>query len=283
MATLKEALADLQKRLMPEGMEWPRYEDGDPVLVGSMAEFGSDDSMTVMGVELTNGGFVLHGRNGGIERPCQAGYRYGERVKRPAVLAADGMPVAVGQTIYANGNRKGDGTAWKVVRINHGSPWCLACERADGRLGAARDLKPGWVTHRSTIRAADGKPLEAGQTVWDVNDGKELEVVSADCTDGMVILKLRTECGGFTYTATESEHLTHTKPEPPDSWERIEEDLSKSYTKYWGCANVMCNHCPAEIDGKKPHERLDGGPHNCVSAMRRDIMRRCKALAERGE
>lgn len=73
--------------------------------------------------------------------------------------------------------------------------------------------------------------------------------------------------------------FTHAKPEPPDSWERIEEDLSKSYTEYWGCRNVMCNHCPAEIDGKKPHERFDGCSHNCVSAMRRDIVRRCKALA----
>ena len=88
--------AELDRRLMPEGMEWPRFEDGEPVCVGDEAPFGADGTLTVTGVELTGGGhFILHGRDGGIDRPCQTGYQCGQRVKRPApkALDADGSEI----------------------------------------------------------------------------------------------------------------------------------------------------------------------------------------------
>lgn len=78
------ALDALARRLMPEGMEWPRFETGELVRVGDETPFGADGAMTVTGVELTGGGhFIIHGRAGGIDRPCQTGYQYGQRVKRP--------------------------------------------------------------------------------------------------------------------------------------------------------------------------------------------------------
>lgn len=86
---------EVKSRLMPEGMEWPCFDDGEPVRIGDEAPFGSDGRMVVTGIELVEGGFVLHGRDGGIERPCQTGYKVGVRVKRPApkVLDADGVEI----------------------------------------------------------------------------------------------------------------------------------------------------------------------------------------------
>lgn len=58
---------------------------------------------------------------------------------------------------------------------------------------------------------------------------------------------------------------------------------TRTYCPHCGRVVPAGKRCPAEIDGKKPHERLDGCSHNCVSAMRHDIVLRCRALAERGE
>lgn len=67
--------------------------------------------------------------------------------ERP-VLDADGVPIHEGDTVYANGNARGDGTAWRVLRIDPGISHPLCCEREDGKPGGARDLKPEWVTHQ---------------------------------------------------------------------------------------------------------------------------------------
>lgn len=208
-------LEELERRLVPEGMEWPRYEGGEPVLVGSVAEFGSDDSMTVMGVELTNGGFVLHGRNGGIERPCQVGYRCGKRVKRP-VLDANGAPIKKGDTVYLLPGE------WCGVFPCY---WCHGGEELEVIAERVEEPVPGGVACYEKAR----------NTV------------------------LQTRC------YPQPDQLTHIKPEPSDSWERIE-------------ANVETLVCTTAqdvyhgIDGSK--ELRDGI---------RGIIRRCKALAERGE
>lgn len=56
------------------------------------------------------------------------------------------------------------------------------------------------------VIAADGKPLEVGQKVWGVEDGKEFEVVNVN--GELPLLKY----GETAYTATEPEHLTHQRP-----------------------------------------------------------------------
>ena len=67
-----EAMATMLLRLMPEGMEWPRFEDGESVRVGDSVPFGSDAVMEVTGVEINRFGYVLHGSIDDGMRECVA-------------------------------------------------------------------------------------------------------------------------------------------------------------------------------------------------------------------
>ncbi len=71
--------------------------------------------------------------------------------------------------------------------------------------------------------------------------------------------------------------IHHTKP---GSWEQIEADACKNYMNYFGCSGFACADCPSKINGAKPYNRYD--TDSCELAMRLDIVRRCKALSERG-
>ena len=57
--------------------------------------------------------------------------------------------------------------------------------------------------------------------------------------------------------------LTH---ERPDSWERLEKDACKGVCDYFNA--YKCDEC----------EHVEGG---CCKNMARDLVRRCRALAER--
>ena len=90
---------DIEKRLMPEGMEWlveawPRFEDDAPVRIGDEISW-KDDGGKVNSIELQDGGyFILHAADG-AEDWILPQYFPGERVKRPAskVLDADGAEI----------------------------------------------------------------------------------------------------------------------------------------------------------------------------------------------
>lgn len=93
-------MAELDKRLMPPGMEWPRFEDGEKVLFGDVAQDNSGDAATVEAVKFHDGQADVIFR---ID--CRAGtllLSSGERVKRPdsEVLGADGLPIEAGETVY---------------------------------------------------------------------------------------------------------------------------------------------------------------------------------------
>lgn len=180
--------------LMPEGMEWPRYDTGELVLIGDDV-IGPDygESIHVDEITFHANGFTLREKTG-----LDHWYENDDRFKRPSGIAAD------------------------------------------------------------------GEPLEEGQTVFGVDDGKEFVVVRPLCSDGLVLLKCGTKAGGYVYTSTEPEHLTHTKPEPPDSWERIEEDARLKPSEYTDRYRV----------GRIGFESED---------MRVDLVRRCKALADEME
>lgn len=117
---------------------------------------------------------------------------------------------------------------------------------------------PKMYTHRASVLAADGKPLREGETVWGVNTGYEYTVAGFNPTtdeDGdpcvMVVCKTESDCRAD----IPSNCLTH---ERPDSWERIErdaKDIDETIESEWG--------------------------GDCTDA--RDLVRRCRALAERGK
>ena len=97
----------LSKRLMPEGMVWPCFEDGEPVKLGEEAiGFVRKPSFVVDHVTIFAGGEATvcaeaHHDSGKVANFVRVFPR--DRVKRPApkVLDADGAEIRVGDTVWS--------------------------------------------------------------------------------------------------------------------------------------------------------------------------------------
>lgn len=89
------------ERALPEGMEWPRFEDGELVKMGDEVGF-EGETMRVCLAVLDVGGWALWCENDGIGGRLIGSC--GERVERPEVLDADGVPIEVGDTVWATYN-----------------------------------------------------------------------------------------------------------------------------------------------------------------------------------
>lgn len=103
-----KAIADRidAERALPEGMEWPRFEDDELVKVGDDVEY-KGETMRVYLATLDAAGWALWCSREGVDGRLSGSY--GERVKRPApeapeVLDADGVPIEVGDTVWATYN-----------------------------------------------------------------------------------------------------------------------------------------------------------------------------------
>lgn len=193
---LKERIADMEPRLMPEGMEWPRTDGGEQVKIGD--ELIDDED--------------IHGWR------------------------------RVDSIIFTN-----DGDGYLVVLEN--------CR------GVTDSYSPGERVKRPAVLAADGEPLEVGQTVWHVDTGHEYVVVEPSYGDTVIVrLAKYDDAEGEQYTP---DQLTH---ERPDSWERLEEDANAATCVYFGVSDKYCGGCG--------HYSWD-----CAYDKARDLVRRAKALA----
>ncbi len=123
------------------------------------------------------------------------------------------------------------------------------------------------------VLGADGLPVVEGETVWDMPSGKEL-IVSAIANAKFGVIQCSDDDG--VYEDYDARYLTHT---PPDTQERIDEDAVKCSVDYWGCFGMVCEECPAEIDGEKPWRRYNIG--GCDAAMVLDLLRRQRELDAR--
>ena len=75
-------IAEVEKRLMPEGMEWPRFDDGEPVRIGDEISW-KDDGGKVNSIELQDGGYFILNAADGEEDWIHPQCFPGERVKHP--------------------------------------------------------------------------------------------------------------------------------------------------------------------------------------------------------
>ena len=159
---LEKAYNLLDKRLMPEGYEWPRYESGEPVILGD--PFKDDDGNWGPAYYITFDSVnpVIIGINT-IAGDYEFSVNDGERLKRPQVLAADGEPLEVGQTVWhvTTGREYTVGKTTNVGAhlLKYGKPggYCRAC----------------YLTHQRPVLDADGKRIETGMDVWWVCEGDE--------------------------------------------------------------------------------------------------------------
>lgn len=317
----------LKACMLPDGIEWPRYEDGEPVRLGGSYEKTSGIPGTAMTMQLRMYGDVptwIIGKGKG-----KVSVKPGERVKRTAtkVLDADGVEILVGDTVY----HVEDGSEMTVYGIE--GEWLVVS--VGGRVH--HDI----VTHRATVLAADGEPLEVGQTVWDVESGIEYEVVGIHTDEDTPVRVMRTDgshlakaakpstlthqrpvldadgvlcregdevwevgshrrreivgthyrdyetgeplilCDGDDAIPIPATCVTHAKPEPPDSWERIEDDCAKFCIEYCDEHGLLDHGCNAAEGDASTRHCTDCGD-SCEERMARDLVRRARALAERG-
>lgn len=168
----KGGLEAVKKRLMPEGTEWPRFEDGEPVGFGDEFENARGGASVLRTVLIKDcrdslgGDFywkIGKGKNA-------VTLKNGERVKRPApkVYDADGVEIREGDTVYfTDGRRQECNTVVHAKYDYKDEPYV--------QLGRLNDV--GYPTY-----------------------------TNCSCID--------------------PSQLTHTKPEPPDSCEQLDEDAT---------------------------------------------------------
>ena len=197
---------EISRRLMPDGMCWPVFEDGEPVRIG---DFVSD-------VEVRSVVF----RDGGI-------------------LLSDGVEIRVGDRVWSTHLDEPNG--WIVIDPHEDRDDSQTVLVSIGdRTGHAR---PENLTHQCPVLAADGKPLREGETVWDVISGIELTVIGLPGPGEYQAVKLRLDDGAV--TGLDPDRLTHERP-VADTWERLEEDAEKDPCGYFGFdGEETCGKCPA--------------------------------------
>lgn len=99
---LRDAVkGELDKRLMPLGMEWPRWDDGKQV-----SHYDTLEDATAICLALDGSCYSLHYDMSDGERLCL--FDGSERIKRPEpeVRGADGLPIKVGETVYTPAGTK---------------------------------------------------------------------------------------------------------------------------------------------------------------------------------
>ena len=118
---------------------------------------------------------------------------------------------------------------------------------------------------------ADGAPIEVGDTVYCDDDPEpwQVDLIYAGSM-GYCTVRLKDSAG--IYKSADAPRLSHKKPEPPDSWEKLEEDARKT----------TCNYAlaPRDEDGLTT---CDGcrfqKSESCNNEMTIDLVERAKKLA----
>ena len=257
----------LSLRLMPDGMEWPAFEDGEPIRIGDEVVCdGRCSPAAVDFIELNGSGFKLYSKSGHLI--AGADLLYGNRVKRhaPKVLDADGAEIEVGEDLYSvEGSLK--------FHVSH-------IDRVNGKIATAemyaldKWADPAMYTHRAPVIAADGKPLREGETVW-LTDGSERHVVLSTEKDSIGNIVTEVQAPGLVKVHISPSRLTHERP-VSDTWERLEEDAKKLMCDYFGHdGGETCETCPGYTDSTPQ------GGRGCRYSQMADLVRRAKALAER--
>lgn len=128
------------ERAMPEGIEWPRFEDGELVRIGDEVEYGGKAlEVDAICFDREEWSMALR-RNLDISRMSGS---YGERVKRPTpkLLDADGVPIEVGDTVWCD-----DGDEPLRVTLIHTSGYRSVS--LEGKGGEHYSLDPERLTHK---------------------------------------------------------------------------------------------------------------------------------------
>ena len=121
---------------------------------------------------------------------------------------------------------------------------------------------------------ADGEPIRIGDVLY--SSGNECRVVSITVKADEACVGVHTDEGTF-LPSVNPKYLSRKKPEPADSWEKLEEDMMRgtSCLYFRGVESALkCCDCPHGIDQTGTL---------CWKNERIDILKRAKKLAKAGE
>ena len=142
MTRMMAAIADRidAERALPEGVEWPRFEDGEMVKFGDEVEF-EGEAAKVLDVAFSVVRFSL-----GVGTATTSGRVYcdlGESVNRftPKVLDADGVPIKVGDTVYCDDDPE------QLIVDSFDGPGCVFLTLAKNPSGMLYTIEPSRLTH----------------------------------------------------------------------------------------------------------------------------------------
>ena len=181
-AKMMRAIADRidAERAIPEGVEWPRFEDGELVKVGDTV--GSDEPFTAEEIAFESYRWLVKASSRSV-----CGYfhgHFGEPVKRPTpkVLGADGAPIEVGDTVYYDGEpypltvvgitRDGKGALvdanGEESCVEGGCPQDFSHERPDSWEQMERDAKLAPRDYLESRGMNPGKPERIASMMADL-------------------------------------------------------------------------------------------------------------------
>lgn len=134
--TGKRVLSEKERRILDM---WPRFEDGEPVMVGDESTNNKDQRFTVKRIEFRHGKWML---NDSVTEGHYLNGKSGKRVMRPApeVLDADGVEIKVGDTVRSSMYGDNDFTVSRFVKNCKGETFVMVEEMWSG-------LPPLTVTH----------------------------------------------------------------------------------------------------------------------------------------
>ena len=120
---------------------------------------------------------------------------------------------------------------------------------------------------------ADGEPIRIGDVLY--SSGNECRVVSITVKADEACVGVHTDEGAF-LPSVNPRYLSRKKPEPADSWEKLEEDARKTACAYAPAPRnedglVTCDGCRFQKS------------ESCSNEMTLDLVERAKKLAKAGE
>ena len=125
---------------------------------------------------------------------------------------------------------------------------------------------------------ADGEPIRVGETVYRIGDGAKLCVSSIGYVEGGACVIHAKMSPAFLSSAYSAQALTHKKPEPPDSWEKLEEDAAKEVCAYAGASFSIVNQDMYSCTGCR-FDDCSSRKGSCWLQMISELMARAKKLA----
>ena len=123
------------------------------------------------------------------------------------------------------------------------------------------------VVPKSLLSGADGIPIALGDTVYCDDDPEPLKVVSLHGNTGSYCtIGLEDSIGII--MSVDAPRLSHKKPGPADSWEKLEKDAMGRACELAGSGNLRCSDCEWGKEGI-----------GCQVMARLEILKRAKKLA----